>query len=99
MELQPVAHMDQMMMTAQLGPGMSTQQQTAAALAAGADPRLVLQERDLTIDELSETVEILEIKVKKLEQLIRLKDTKIQTMGLRLSQYEGAASQNPAAYS
>lgn len=62
---------------------------TQAALAQGANPLMLLQERDQTIAELCETVEILEIKVKKLEQLVRLKDSKIQAFGARLQQYEG----------
>jgi hypothetical protein len=62
---------------------------TQAALAQGVDPLHLLQERDQTVAELCETVEILEIKVKKLEQLVRLKDSKIQAFGARLQQYEG----------
>ena len=34
-------------------------------------------EKDQTIGELRETIEILELKIKKLEQLVKLKDTKI----------------------
>ena len=36
-----------------------------------------LLEKDQTIGELRETIEILELKIKKLEQLVKLKDTKI----------------------
>ena len=35
-------------------------------------------------DELRETVEILELKIRKLEQLVRLKDSRIQTLTARL---------------
>lgn len=41
-------------------------------------------EKDATIGELRETIEILELKIKKLEQLVRLKDSRIQTLTQRL---------------
>lgn len=37
----------------------------------------LLLEKDQTIQQLKETIEILELKVKKLEQLVSLKDAKI----------------------
>jgi len=37
----------------------------------------ILQDKDQTINQLRETVEILELKIKKLEQLVKLKDAKI----------------------
>jgi uncharacterized membrane protein len=40
----------------------------------------ILQEKEQQIRELQETVEILELKVAKLEQLVRLKDNKIQKL-------------------
>ena len=40
----------------------------------------LLAEKDATIAELNETISILELKVKKLEQLVRLKDSRIQTL-------------------
>lgn len=43
-----------------------------------------LAERDLTITTLRETNEILDIKVRKLEQLVRLKDAKLQKLSARL---------------
>ena len=46
----------------------------------------VLAEKDQTIEELRETVEIMELKIKKLEQLVRLKDSKIQTLTNKLAQ-------------
>ncbi|KAJ1484770.1 hypothetical protein T484DRAFT_1795920 [Baffinella frigidus] len=44
----------------------------------------ILVEKEQTILELRETVVILETKVKKLEQLVRLKDAKIQALSARL---------------
>ncbi|POM57311.1 Sporangia induced sperm flagellar protein, partial [Phytophthora palmivora] len=43
-----------------------------------------LAEKDSVIAELRETVQILEMKVQKLEQLVRLKDGKIQTLVAKL---------------
>lgn len=56
------------------------------AIAAPPDPSLAssLAEKDSTIAELRETIEILELKTKKLEQLVRLKDSRIQTLTQRL---------------
>jgi chaperonin cofactor prefoldin len=48
----------------------------------------VLADRDATISELQETNEILELKVRKLEQLVRLKDAKIQTLMAKLQTAE-----------
>mmetsp|Transcript_79886 Transcript_79886/g.93365 ORF Transcript_79886/g.93365 Transcript_79886/m.93365 type:complete len:212 (-) Transcript_79886:59-694(-) len=42
--------------------------------------------RDQTIVELKDTIEILELKIKKLEQLLKLKDSKIQTLQNKLAQ-------------
>ena len=42
--------------------------------------------------ELSETVNILEIKIQKLEQLVRLKDSKIATLQAKLQSAEPAAA-------
>lgn len=47
--------------------------------------RQVLAEKDSVIAELRETVQILEMKVQKLEQLVRLKDGKIQTLVARFA--------------
>ncbi|KAJ0409156.1 hypothetical protein ATCC90586_004689 [Pythium insidiosum] len=41
-------------------------------------------EKDQTITDLRETIQILELKVQKLEQLVRLKDGKIQTLVAKL---------------
>lgn len=46
----------------------------------------ILIEKEQTIQELRETVEILELKVKKLEQLVRIKDSKIHTMANRMTE-------------
>lgn len=43
-----------------------------------------MAEKDNTIAELRETVEILELKIKKLEQLVKLKDQRIQTLTARM---------------
>ena len=48
--------------------------------------RELLAEKDLNIRELRETVDILEIKIQKLEQLVRLKDSKIATLQAKLQQ-------------
>ena len=45
----------------------------------------ILVEKEQTIHELRDTVEILEMKIKKLEQLVRLKDRKIATMSAKLT--------------
>ena len=49
------------------------------SMRQGVDEELLI-EKEETIQELRETVEILELKVKKLEQLVRLKDSKIQAL-------------------
>ena len=46
----------------------------------------LLAEKDASIGELRETVDILEIKISKLEQLVRLKDSKIATLQAKLQQ-------------
>jgi hypothetical protein len=53
---------------------------TAGAGAAAADA-----EKDATIAELRETVEIQELKIRKLEQLVKLKDQRIQALTARLA--------------
>ena len=47
----------------------------------------ILVDKEQTIQELRETVDILELKVKKLEQLVRLKDSKIQTLMNKLQAF------------
>ncbi len=44
----------------------------------------ILIEKEQTIQQLKETIEILELKVKKLEQLVKLKDAKIQNLSNKL---------------
>lgn len=41
-------------------------------------------DKDTTIMQLRETVEILELKIKKFEQLVKLKDAKIHTLMAKL---------------
>ena len=48
----------------------------------------LIKEKDEAIQELKETIEIMEMKIKKLEQLVKLKDGKIQTLANKLAQYE-----------
>jgi len=48
----------------------------------------LLAEKDHNIQELRETVDILEVKIQKLEQLVRLKDSKIATLQAKLQQFE-----------
>jgi chaperonin cofactor prefoldin len=43
-----------------------------------------LAEKEQTVQELRETIEIMELKIKKLEQLVRLKDSKIQTLANKM---------------
>ena len=47
------------------------------------DTELII-EKDHTIGQLKETIEILELKVKKLEQLVKLKDSKIANLSGKL---------------
>merc|ERR1712194_362525 len=44
-------------------------------------------EKDVTLQELRETVLIMSEKIKKLEQLVRIKDAKIETLHNKLRQY------------
>ena len=68
----------------------------AAAMAGGGGARAgaggvdssVLYEKEQTIQELRDTVQILELKITKLEQLVRLKDSRITTLKARLQAYE-----------
>jgi predicted RNase H-like nuclease (RuvC/YqgF family) len=45
-----------------------------------------IAEKDQAILELKETIEIMELKIKKLEELIKLKDNKIQSLTNKLAQ-------------
>jgi hypothetical protein len=44
----------------------------------------LLLEKDHTITQMKETIEILELKIKKLEQLVKLKDSKIANLSGKL---------------
>jgi hypothetical protein len=57
--------------------------------AATGEAQAALSEKDAQIAELAETVDILEVKIHKLEQLVRLKDSKIATLQAKLQQQEG----------
>ena len=46
----------------------------------------IVAEKDAQLQEMKETVDILEIKIQKLEQLVRLKDSKIATLQAKLAQ-------------
>ena len=46
----------------------------------------LLGEKDAQLAEMRETVDILEVKIQKLEQLVRLKDSKIATLQAKLAQ-------------
>ena len=61
-------------------PPVHTQAQVNAGQVQAAVDAEMLVEKEQTIQELRETNEILEFKVQKLEQLIRLKDAKIQSL-------------------
>ena len=45
----------------------------------------MLEEKEQEVQELRETIDILELKVKKLEQLVRLKDSKIQALTSKMN--------------
>jgi hypothetical protein len=45
----------------------------------------IMQQQDRAVSELRETVEVLQLKVSKLEQLLKLKDSKIETLQGRLA--------------
>ena len=44
----------------------------------------IIAEKDQTIMQMRETIEILELKIKKLEQLVKLKDSKISSLTNKL---------------
>ena len=44
----------------------------------------ILIEKEQTITQMKETIEILELKIKKLEQLVKLKDAKISNLTNKL---------------
>lgn len=46
----------------------------------------LLAEKEDIIRELKDTIEIMELKLKKMEQLIQLKDEKIQTLSSKLAE-------------
>eukprot|EP00999_Lentomonas_sp_LEN2_P000209 NODE_1203_length_957_cov_78.695181_g1158_i0.p1 GENE.NODE_1203_length_957_cov_78.695181_g1158_i0~~NODE_1203_length_957_cov_78.695181_g1158_i0.p1 ORF type:complete len:221 (+),score=40.66 NODE_1203_length_957_cov_78.695181_g1158_i0:171-833(+) len=54
----------------------------------GGVPIEIIQEKDETINEMRETINILELKIRKLEQLVKIKDHKIQALQGRLAQQQ-----------
>ncbi|XP_043110714.1 sperm flagellar protein 1 [Puntigrus tetrazona] len=66
----------------------------AAALRPNVDPgvRLLLEEKEQTILALQETVEILQIKVDRLEHLVHLKDLRIEDLTKHLERYKARNS-------
>eukprot|EP00756_Hemistasia_phaeocysticola_P010017 Hpha_TRINITY_DN14982_c3_g1::TRINITY_DN14982_c3_g1_i1::g.143343::m.143343 len=62
--------------------GASSTSHAAGAAQEGVHIQ-VIREKDETIRELKETIDILELKVRKLEQLVQLKDQKIQSLTRR----------------
>ncbi|RXN25441.1 disintegrin and metallo ase domain-containing 8-like protein [Labeo rohita] len=66
----------------------------AAALGPNVDPavRLLLEEKEQAILALQETVEILQIKVDRLEHLVHLKDLRIEDLTKHLQQYKARNS-------
>ncbi|XP_050982424.1 sperm flagellar protein 1 isoform X2 [Labeo rohita] len=66
----------------------------AAALGPNVDPavRLLLEEKEQAILALQETVEILQIKVDRLEHLMHLKDLRIEDLTKHLQQYKARNS-------
>ena len=50
------------------------------------------QEQSLTIQELRETILLMSEKIKKLEQLVRIKDAKIDTLNQKLADYQGVGA-------
>ncbi|XP_051771916.1 sperm flagellar protein 1 isoform X1 [Ctenopharyngodon idella] len=66
----------------------------AAALGTNVDPsvRLLLEEKEQAILALQQTVEILQIKVNRLEHLVHLKDLRIEDLTKYLEQYKASNS-------
>ncbi len=50
----------------------------------------LLVEKEQVIDELKETIGIMELKIKKLEELLTIKDSKIQTLANKVAQASAA---------
>jgi chaperonin cofactor prefoldin len=48
-------------------------------------PKVVADNRDESIQNMRETIEILELKVKKLEHMMKIKENKIETLTKRLA--------------
>ena len=72
-----------------------------ARLAAGdrGDDELIaaMTEKDMQLAEQRETIQILEVKIGKLEQLVRLKESKINSLQTKLLQQQQQQQQQPGA--
>lgn len=49
------------------------------------NPRIITDSRDESIQNMRETIEILELKVKKLEHMLKIKENKIENLTKRLA--------------
>ena len=69
-------------------PGAARAKAASNATAGETDDAMqsLLAEKDAQLHEMAETVDILEVKIQKLEQLVRLKDSKIATLQAKLQQ-------------
>jgi len=68
-----------------VGPGRS--ERDAARMLSEVDTE-ILVEKEHTIHELRETVMIMSEKIRKLEQLVRIKDTKIESLNSKIDRLE-----------
>eukprot|EP00391_Amoebophrya_sp_Ameob2_P011204 CAMPEP_0178995600 /NCGR_PEP_ID=MMETSP0795-20121207/7909_1 /TAXON_ID=88552 /ORGANISM="Amoebophrya sp., Strain Ameob2" /LENGTH=286 /DNA_ID=CAMNT_0020687909 /DNA_START=151 /DNA_END=1011 /DNA_ORIENTATION=- len=64
----------------------------AQGAGAAVPPQQAEQEQSLTIQELRETILLMSEKIKKLEQLVRIKDAKIDTLNQKLADYQGVGA-------
>ncbi|XP_030628314.1 sperm flagellar protein 1 [Chanos chanos] len=78
-----------------LGPVRKTEKHSSVAvLGSSVDPtvRLLVEEKERALLALQETVEILQIKVNKLEHLVHLKDMRIEDLSRHLDRYKTGAN-------
>ena len=71
---------------ANAAPSHARHSDPSARQAGDAGSHQILAEKDAQLLEMRETVSILEVKIQKLEQLVRLKDSKIATLKAKLEQ-------------
>eukprot|EP01006_Ploeotia_vitrea_P000504 TRINITY_DN103164_c0_g1_i1.p2 TRINITY_DN103164_c0_g1~~TRINITY_DN103164_c0_g1_i1.p2 ORF type:complete len:279 (-),score=48.07 TRINITY_DN103164_c0_g1_i1:1539-2315(-) len=80
---------DEAMKTAAAAPSARAPRGTTTAPPSHRDyTGEIIQEKDETIQEMRETIDILEIKIKKMEQLLEIKDHKINTLLDKLQQQQ-----------